>query len=79
MQVNVLQFGYPALQRGYALLVYDGPGQGEVIRNPPYMPFYPQWEQVLSKILDYVEDNFSGYVDMENIVQEGWSPFTSSY
>ena len=71
LQTNVLQFGLNALDRGYAVLVYDGPGQGEVIRNPPYMPFYPAWEEVLSTILDYVENSFSAYVQMQNIAQSG--------
>ena len=41
-EMNVFQFGEPALDRGYAVVVFDGPGQGQVIRNPPFMPFYPR-------------------------------------
>lgn len=35
-----LQFGLEALARGYAVLAYDGPGQGAVLKNDPHMPFY---------------------------------------
>ena len=51
MQQVVLSFGLEALERGYAILVYDGPGQGVVIKQPPYMPFYPAWERVLAEVL----------------------------
>ena len=71
MQINVLQFGAPALDRGFGLLVYDGPGQGQVIRNPPYMPFYPEWDQVYTAVLDYVGENYAEYVDMSAVVHEG--------
>lgn len=67
----MLQFGLAYLERGYALLVYDGPGQGQVIRQPPHMPFYGAWEKVLAKILDYVVTNFKSIVQVDNIIQEG--------
>jgi len=40
LQETFLQFGLEALARGYAVLAYDGPGQGAVLKNDPHMPFY---------------------------------------
>lgn len=74
--MNVLQFGLSALERGYAILVYDGPGQGEVIRRDPFMPFFADWDQVLSVILNHVSDNFGDYVQLDNIAQGGEAPAT---
>ena len=42
-----------------------------VLKQPPYMPFYPKWEEVLLPILDYVEENLSAYVKMDKIAQYG--------
>lgn len=69
--MTALQFGLSALERGYALVVYDGPGQGQVIRNPPYMPVYPRWEDVFTTVLDYVEQNYAGFVDIDDVVHQG--------
>ena len=41
----------PALQKGYALAVFDGPGQGITARTPPYTTLIPQWDQVVSSVL----------------------------
>jgi alpha-beta hydrolase superfamily lysophospholipase len=42
-----------ALQRGYHVLAYDGPGQGAVIRELG-LPFRPDWENVLGAVIDFV-------------------------
>lgn len=41
-----------ALERGYNCLVFEGPGQGSVIRCQN-LPFRPDWEQVVTPIMDY--------------------------
>jgi pimeloyl-ACP methyl ester carboxylesterase len=41
-----------AIERGYNVLAYDGPGQGAVIREQG-LPFRPDWEFVLGPVLDY--------------------------
>jgi alpha-beta hydrolase superfamily lysophospholipase len=41
-----------ALDRGYHVLAYDGPGQGAVIREQG-LPFRPDWEHVLAPVLDF--------------------------
>ena len=41
-----------ALERGYNCLVFEGPGQGSVIRCQN-LPFRPDWENVVTPVLDY--------------------------
>jgi hypothetical protein len=44
--------GFAAVQRGYHVLVFDGPGQGEVIREQG-LTFRPDWEAVITPVVDY--------------------------
>jgi pimeloyl-ACP methyl ester carboxylesterase len=41
-----------ALRRGYNVLAFDGPGQGEVIREQG-LTFRPDWETVITPVVDY--------------------------
>ena len=41
-----------ALKRGYNCLIFEGPGQGEVIRINK-IPFRPNWETVLAPVVDF--------------------------
>lgn len=43
-----------ALQRGYNVLAYDGPGQGAVLRESGLV-FRHDWEAVLTPVLDYCQ------------------------
>jgi len=43
---------YFAIKRGYHVLLFEGPGQGEVIRMQK-LPFRPNWETVVTPVLDY--------------------------
>jgi alpha-beta hydrolase superfamily lysophospholipase len=63
-----------ALQRGYHVLAYDGPGQGAVIREMG-LPFRPDWENVLGGVIDFAVKQPG--VDAEAIAQFGYS--TGSY
>lgn len=59
-----------ALERGYNCLVFEGPGQGAVIRKLN-IPFRPDWEKVVTPVVDYAltrED-----VDPDNIALLGIS------
>ena len=47
-------FGLGALERGYAILYYDGPGQNAVIIEDSHMPMYLHWGQVFETLLRYV-------------------------
>jgi len=43
--------GKAALDRGYSVLIYEGPGQGEPLRKYG-LKFTPQWEKPTSAVLD---------------------------
>jgi pimeloyl-ACP methyl ester carboxylesterase len=43
--------GKAALERGYSVLMYEGPGQGEPLRKYG-MKFTPEWEKPTSAVLD---------------------------
>lgn len=43
--------GAAALARGYHALIFDGPGQGEMLIERG-IPFRPDWEKVLSAVID---------------------------
>jgi pimeloyl-ACP methyl ester carboxylesterase len=45
-------FGLAALQRGYDCLLFEGPGQGEVIRIQN-IPFRYDWEKVVTPVINY--------------------------
>jgi pimeloyl-ACP methyl ester carboxylesterase len=42
--------GRPALARGYSVLAYEGPGQGQPLRDG--LKFTPEWEKPTSAVLD---------------------------
>lgn len=41
-----------ALDRGYNALTFEGPGQGEPLREQK-LPFRPDWEKVVTPVVDY--------------------------
>jgi len=45
-------FGAHAAKRGYNCLIYEGPGQGEVIAEQ-HIPFRHDWENVVTPVVDY--------------------------
>lgn len=45
--------GLEAQARGYNCLIFDGPGQGEMIHNQG-LPFRADWEKVVSPVVDYL-------------------------
>ena len=62
--------GIPAAKHGYHCLVFEGPGQGEVIRDQK-LPFRHNWETVVTPVIDYAE-KLPG-VDISRIVLYGLS------
>ncbi|WP_140689592.1 alpha/beta hydrolase family protein [Mycolicibacterium hodleri] len=60
--------GATALSRGYNFLVYDGPGQGSMIRDRQ-VPMRPDWENVLGPVVDWAVR--LPEIDGEKIVQFG--------
>ncbi len=46
------EVGVLALERGFNCLLFEGPGQGEVIRRQK-IPFLPNWETVVTPVVDF--------------------------
>ncbi|MFC1845840.1 alpha/beta hydrolase family protein [Chloroflexota bacterium] len=47
-----IQIASVAVKRGFNCLVFEGPGQGRVIREQ-HIPFRPNWETVVTPVVDY--------------------------
>jgi pimeloyl-ACP methyl ester carboxylesterase len=52
IQELYLNFGKDAVRRGYNCLMFEGPGQGSVIRKQG-LPFRYDWEKVVVPVVDY--------------------------
>lgn len=67
--------GSQSLENGYAVLAFDGPGQGLIKRTPPYMPLVPRWDTVIEAVLSKVEEDYSvnQYVNMDEVFVWGVS------
>jgi pimeloyl-ACP methyl ester carboxylesterase len=59
-----------ALERGYNVLAYDGPGQGALIREEGVL-FRPDWEAVLSPVIDYATTRIE--IEQDAIAHFGYS------
>jgi pimeloyl-ACP methyl ester carboxylesterase len=56
-------FGFAALDRGYNVILYEGPGQPTLLVKEK-RGFIPEWERVVTPIIDYVEsEQRSGRLD----------------
>ncbi len=64
------EVGRAAIDRGYNVLIFEGPGQGEMIRAQK-MPFRHNWETVVTPVVDFAM-NLSE-VDTERIALMGIS------
>lgn len=62
--------GRAGQERGYHVLAFDGPGQGQVIRQQG-IPFRPDWENVIGRVVDYLEQRPE--VDQQRIALVGIS------
>ena len=62
--------GVAALERGYNVLAFDGPGQGSLIIDEG-IPFRPDWETVVSPVFDYAISRPD--VDPARVAIIGWS------
>jgi pimeloyl-ACP methyl ester carboxylesterase len=59
-----------AVKRGYHCLLFDGPGQGKVIRLQD-LPFRPDWENVITPVVDFLAQDKT--VDIKKSVLMGFS------
>ncbi|KAI3321875.1 alpha/beta-hydrolase [Xylariaceae sp. AK1471] len=62
--------GAAALERGYNVVCYDGPGQ-PLVRREQGLGFTHEWEKVVGPVLDYLETLPS--VDMQRVALMGYS------
>ena len=62
----------PAIERGYNCLTFEGPGQGGVIRKQK-IPFRPDWEKVVTPVVDYALTNRAKEIDPNRIALMGIS------
>lgn len=62
--------GIQAVRRGYHCLIFEGPGQGAVIREQD-IPFRYDWEKVVTPVVDYALERQE--VDPENLALIGYS------
>lgn len=53
MEESYHQMGKAALERGYNVIVYEGPGQ-PTPRREQNLGFIPDWEQVVTPVVDYL-------------------------
>lgn len=52
IQELYLSYGKDAVRRGYNCLMFEGPGQGSVIRRQG-LPYRHDWEKVVTPVVDY--------------------------
>ena len=65
-------FVAPALARGWNCITYEGPGQPTVRRNQN-LGFIPDWEKVVTPVVDYVLSEKKDIVDKNRLVLLGHS------
>ena len=54
MEETYHDFGVAALERGYNVIIYEGPGHRALVDQGK--GFVAKWEQAVSPIVDYVFD-----------------------
>lgn len=62
--------GKSAAERGYHVVMFDGPGQGALLVNQS-IPMIPEWDRVVSAVIDSIENRQD--VDRGRIAVHGWS------
>ena len=70
MEELYFNYGQAAVKRGFNCLVFEGPGQGGVIREQK-IPFRPNWETVITPVVDFALSQKQ--VDRDKIVLMGIS------
>lgn len=67
--------GFPALERGYNVIIYEGPGHVRVVREQT-VGFIYDWEQAVTPIVDYIFANKASelaFIDTTKIALLGYS------
>lgn len=60
-------FPMAALELGYAVLTFEGPGQGMVLRRHN-LPMRPDWEVVVGKVLDFALEYVEACPDLKKLI-----------
>jgi dienelactone hydrolase len=55
---------------GFNTVAFDGPGQGEMLKS---MAMIPDYNQAVSAVLDWLEENHGHHIDMERVGAIGFS------
>jgi pimeloyl-ACP methyl ester carboxylesterase len=63
-------FGFGALERGFNVITFEGPGQPSVVRNQQ-LGFINEWEKVVSPVVDYCETQNA--IDSSKLILLGYS------
>jgi pimeloyl-ACP methyl ester carboxylesterase len=66
--------GAAALARGYHALLFDGPGQGQLLIERS-MPFRPDWEKVISAVIDLAVRRDDVDVSRIVLIGESWGGY----
>ena len=63
-------FGFGALERGFNVVTFEGPGQPTVVREQK-LGFIAEWEKVVTPVVDFCQNQ--NYMDNDKIVLLGYS------
>jgi alpha-beta hydrolase superfamily lysophospholipase len=69
-EVELHHYGNLLMAAGFNVFAFDGPGQGEMWQD---MKFIPDYEEAVSRIIDWFEENDEYEIDLERIGTLGWS------
>ena len=58
------------VEAGFNVFTFDGPGQGEMWKN---MKMIPDYQEAVSTIIDWLEQNDKYNIDLKRIGTNGWS------
>lgn len=75
MEETFHDFGVAALERGYNVVIYEGPGHRTLIETQK-KGFIAEWEQVVTPIVDYISDHKSSdlaFIDTSKLGLVGMS------
>lgn len=57
-------FAAAGVEQGYAVMTFEGPGQGLILRRDK-IPMRPDWEVVISKVLDWIHAYVGEHPELE--------------
>lgn len=71
MEETFHNFGFPALERGYNVVIYEGPGHRALVTQGK--GFIAEWEQAVSPIVDFISTDEFPFMDKDKIGLIGMS------